>query len=276
MSIEVEEAIESRKYSSQRRNGVTSESIECVYFIFGTDDTAVAKAYGPQDGDAYPDARVQSVVVSRSASVEKVGGPDGGMCKVMVSYGPPEQAPPPSDEPEYELSLMAETVHIESAISQDHYPPASDAVGTAIGVDADKVQGVDVYVPKSTYKEVKYVSSLSRQFKQRLSRVSGCINDRAWKDWAAGEVLFLGATATRKGQGKWKLEFNFSIQQSLAQSIDTDSGLQEFTKVGWDYIWIEKARRKSSDGSQVMNTNAAVHVAKVYPAEDFSLLGLGT
>jgi hypothetical protein len=279
MSLILEELVGSRSLSEGRKEGALERTLEKIYVIKGTDDPEDPDilALGPQSGEALGDGRLGLFVSGRKFDVLKVNsnGSDGAL-KLTITYGPPERLPNNNEsDPEYELSTMAETAHIEQAQSQTHYPSDPNHVGTAIGVTSDKIEGVDIYVPKGTYTQTKELASLSSSYRAMLMNMTGTINSAAWKGWNAFEVLFLGVTARRKGYGIWKLQYSFAIQPSVAQSFDTVSGTVGFTKLGWDYMWLERVRSATDDGTQVQQQIEAVHVARVYQTSNFGALGLG-
>jgi hypothetical protein len=279
MSLILEELVGSRSLTEGRKEGALERTLEKIYVIRGTDDPEDPDilALGPQSGEALGDGRLGLFVSGRKFDVLKVNsnGNDGAL-KLTITYGPPERLPNNNDsDPEYELSTMAETAHIEEAQSQSHYPNDPNNVRNAIGVASDKIEGVDIYVPKGTYTQTKELFSLSSSYRAMLMNMTGTVNNAAWKGWNAYEVLFLGVTARRKGYGVWKLQYSFAIQPSIAQSFVTVGGAVNFTKNGWDYMWLERHESATESGNQTQRDIEAVHVARVYPATSFSALGLG-
>lgn len=278
MTLSIEELASSRKQKESPRDGTFETTLETHWLIKGSDDpnSPAVKALGPQPGESYGGGSTNLWLNSREWEILKLGGAQG-VIKLIATYGPPQRLPQqPGDEPVYELSTMAETAHIERALSQSHYPNSASSVGMAIGVNDGKVDGVDIYVPKGTYSETKEVQTLSAAMFSKLMGITGCVNNAAWKYWQKGEVLFLGVQINRTGRfGVWKLKFNFAIQPTVSQSIETDAGNQNFNKTGWDYMWFEKKAAANAAGDEVMHSTAAVHVAKVYPDADFGLIGIG-
>ena len=278
MALTITELAQSRKQKESPRDGTFETTLETLWKITGSDDPSspAVKALGPQPGDAYGDPAANLWLNSREWEIIKIGGVNG-VIRLTATFGPPQRLPvQPGDEPQYELSTMAETTHIERALSQSHYPSSADSVDLAIGVADGKVDGVDIYVPKGTYSETREMQTLSTAMFAKLMGLTGCVNNAAWKYWQKGEVLFLGAQINRTGRfGVWKLKYSFAIQPTMSESIATDSGNQSFNKTGWDYMWFEKKSAANVAGDQVLHTISAVHVAKVYPDADFTQLGIG-
>jgi len=278
MPLAITEDHDSRETTETRREGRLELGLERKYTITGSDDPGdnSVRALGPQPGEVYGDGTLGMYVTARKYSVLKPTGASGAI-RLAVTYGPPEKLPDNNnaDEPEYELSTMAETIHLEKALAQEHFPASMNSAGLAIGVNGEQIDGVDVYVPKGTYTESRYIQTLNAKFRTILFQLTGCVNDAPFKGFALGEVLFLGARARRRGYGVWKLEYQFSIQLSVAQSIDTEGGPQAFEKEGWHYLWLERGKIGAEDNSKVQHTIRAAHVAQVYPYGSFALLGIG-
>lgn len=271
----ISEDYNSRQTRRFKRDGVLETNVECKFTILGADDPLDedVKLMGPQDGEQFGDGSHNLFVFERSWEVEKPQ--PGGIMRLLVKYGPPERLPKDnSNEPQYEFSTAGETAHIERALtSQTHYPPSANGVGDLIGVSPDKIEGVDVFVPKPSWKQTREIDNLTAAYVRILTDLSNTVNNSPWKFWQANEVLFLGVNANRKGRGKWNLDFQFSISPNTQQSILTEAGAQNFEKPGWDYMWVEKKQVASE--AQVTHSVKAVHVARVYPRTNFALLGLG-
>ncbi len=71
----------------------------------------------------------------------------------------------------------------------------------AIGVTADSVEGVDIAVPVYQFAETHYQpdSVITPTYKGTLFSLTGRTNNGAFKGFAAGEVLFLGAAGSKRG-----------------------------------------------------------------------------
>lgn len=263
----------SRSTSEERRDRNLELTVDVIYLLRGADDPLDedVRAEGPQYADAYDGVQPLYVIARKWEVLLPKGG--NGLIKLTVTFGHPSRLV--VSENEIELSTMADTVHLERAIDQAHYPdPDPNNVGLAIGVSSDKIEGVDVFVPKATYSETMELDEIDDDYRDTLITLVGTINDATFKGWDEDEVLFLGANVTRTGNGPFKLKFTFGISYNTTEMIDTTAGAQTVTKNGWDYLWLEKAQTSGDGGTTVSNTILAVHVAQVYPQADFSLLGV--
>ena len=66
----------------------------------------------------------------------------------------------------------------------------------------ENVEGVDIAIPVYNFSETHYKSaaSVSTSYRLALFRVTGTVNSSSFRGFAAGEVLFLGASGSRRGE----------------------------------------------------------------------------
>jgi len=272
MSVTLTELATSRGTTEERRDTNLELTTDVIYILQGSDnplDSSI-RAYGPQYGDPY-DGVQPLYVISRKWEVLLARG-SAGVMKLIVTFGHPSRLV--VSENEIEINALTDTLHIEQAIDATHYPSDINSVDKAIGVSEEKIEGVDIFVPKATYSETMELDTFDDSYRDTLIDMVGTVNDDTFKGWAAGEVIFLGATVTKRGSGKFKLKFNFGVSFNKTLSIVTDSGTESVTKFGWDYLWFEKSRKSADSGATVKQSIQVAHTAQVYPVADFSLLGV--
>lgn len=186
------------------------------------------------------------------------------------------------------------TQHITQAIPSETFPngehrfhtgsPAAPSMKGAIGVDGDSVQGVDIVVPQLTWTETYDVPNLyvSTAYVKKVSSLTGTVNDAAFRGFAAGEVLFLGASGSQqwdsdKGDGPWSLSYKFvaSANQGPGQTFPaiTIGDIEDIEKDGHDYLWIRY--EDAVDSSTLLKRPKFVYVNKVYRRTNFAELGIG-
>jgi len=90
------------------------------------------------------------------------------------------------------------------------------------GVTADGVEGVDITVPVYQFSETHYRTDaqVTGAYKGAIFTCTGKTNAGAFKSFAAGEVLFLGATGSKRGDGPdddWEITFRFAPPASPNQ-----------------------------------------------------------
>jgi hypothetical protein len=154
----------------------------------------------------------------------------------------------------------------------------------AIGVDNDSVQGVDIVIPNLTWTETYDVPStyVTTDYVKNLSRITGTVNDAAFRGFAAREVLFLGASGSqdwdeKKGDGPWTLSFKFVANANAGSGATipplTVGSIGNIQKDGHEYLWVRYEDNVENDS--LIKEPKHVYVNKVYRDEDFSQLGIG-
>lgn len=182
------------------------------------------------------------------------------------------------------------TQHITQAINETAYGPGEGGSGAptfnkAIGVDGDSVAGVDIVVPQLTWSEQYDVPStyVTDAYIKGLATVTGSVNDATFRTFAAGEVLFLGASGSQewddtRGDGPWSLSYKFAASPNAgsgktipAITIGSISGIQ---KKGHEYLWVRYEPGVESD--TLIKVPRGVYVNEVYRSASFSALGIGS
>lgn len=186
------------------------------------------------------------------------------------------------------------TQHITQAIPSDTFPqgeqrfhtgsPAAPNMFGAIGVDGDSVAGVDIVVPQLTWTETYDVpwQYVTTAYIKGLSGLTGTVNNAAFRGFAAGEVLFTGASGSQqwdsdKGDGPWSLSYKFVAAANQGEgktfpavTIGEITGIE---KDGHDYLWVRYEDAVSND--TLLKKPKFVYVNKVYRRTAFSQLGIG-
>lgn len=186
------------------------------------------------------------------------------------------------------------TQHVTQAIGSDTFPdgeqrfhtgsPAAPNMFGAIGVDGDSVNGVDIIIPQLTWTESYDVPNqyVSTSYIKTVSSLTGTVNNAAFRTFAAGEVLFAGASGSQqwdsdKGDGPWSLSYKFiaSPNQGSGKTLPaiTVGAITGVEKDGHDYLWVRYEDSVSND--TLFKRPKFVYVNKVYRRADFSKLGLG-
>ena len=126
---------------------------------------------------------------------------------VTEEYGLTEQtAQENSFGEEWVWNLGAQMTRITAVTEpskQTHYPPSAD-VGTVIGWDGERVEGVSVYRPTQTLKVTKHFEEkdLDNELKTAHS-IQNKTNNGGWKFYQKGEVLFAGASIRKNAPDDW-------------------------------------------------------------------------
>jgi len=113
-------------------------------------------------------------------------------------------------------------------------------------------------------------AKVTSAYKGRLVALTGNTNSATWGDFEIGEVLFLGASGSKRGKGDWEITFNFAASPNMTDlSVGDITGI---AKKGWEYLWIEYDESDDQAAMHVVKRPFAVHVERVYPEDDFAKL----
>lgn len=165
--------------------------------------------------------------------------------------------------------------------SERLYPPNEGvSMHYAIGVDGDSVAGVDIITPQLTWSESYDVPGayVTAAYIKAVAELTGTVNKASFRTFAAGEVLFLGATGSQewdseKGDGPWNLSYKFSASSNVTEMNVGD--ITGITKKGHEYLWILYEAEVNAPKAVLLKKPKIVYVNNVYLDGDFSALGLG-
>jgi len=173
------------------------------------------------------------------------------------------------------------TKHMSHAIEQtcvysDDGEEEDDADGGIgwngkFGTEAEYT-GVDVPIADMRQSYTKTVSSskMSTSYKKKVADLVGKVNSSSWKGWAAGEVMFLGMSASGPSKKKVTVTYNFRIIPN--ESDCKIAGKSIGSKKGFEYIW---ARNVSEvDDDEAKQKVAKIYKSKVCESGSFSALGI--
>jgi hypothetical protein len=271
--------------SRQLKATTDGQQLTRVFLVHGTDDPAAAKDIGPKVGDL-DDVLPTFICEDRTAVWFASGGEVANIVQITCTYS--NAGAPPSggsgQEPTFSYDFGAESEHVDRALAQVHYGGTPERVGDLINVTDEEVQGTEINAPildlveEHIFSEAEFSPSMRRALRDHMQKT----NSAAWREFAIGEALFVGASA-RKQSKRWYVTFQFRIrrnEESLAFTVYSKRGIaqpQSVVKLGWQYLWVESIRLPgAADPTKIRIVPHAVHVATVYDSVDFSLLGIGS
>lgn len=265
MAITVREKWESRP-STEGEN----RSVDLLFTVHGTADDLEAKAALVATAPlSYDGLFRQSAHIERIAEQSWEGS---------VRYG--KREPMETGDSSYQFDTGGGTQHITQSLQTvgRYAPPgktAPDFQG-AIGATHDSVEGVDVTVPIYNFSETHYVAaeSVTGPYKAALFYLTGKVNRSAFRNFAAGEVLFLGASGSKRGDEDWEITFRFAASPNVeGLSLGPISGIN---KKGWEYLWVRYADDEDTAAKTLVKKPVAAYVERVYEDGDFAGLGIGS
>ena len=251
----------------------TSTSATVPYFVFDVADEDEALAYAAENTSTYFSGMPRTSIDIDERINENT-------FKVTVKYQSSSSSLDIDDnepEPTFSFDTGGATMHLSQSLDTDGiYPDDAPDYGGAIGYDGENVNGVDVVQPVMNFSETHYFkpSRVTTSFKRTIARLTGTVNNDSFRGYDAGEVLFLGASGTRRGTSSkslWEITYRFSV--SLTKE-DFDVGdISISRKSGWDYLWVRYA--DTPEDGEVLKKPSSAYVERVYERESFGSLGLG-
>ena len=274
----VEEAYSEREQKVNAKGQITE--IEIPYFVFEAEneDAALSAARAKAASHTVEGMDLDSVEVMERINKDT--------WKVKASYEDEDGGSNDDDDDgEEETSSFAfdtggGTMHRNQSLKTVAKVPndAPDFNG-AIEVDNEgNVNGIDVTMPVLNFTETHTMagSRVSTSYRKSVAALTGTVNKASFRGFAAGEVLFLGASGTKRSKkpnAPWEITFRFAVSPN--QSGLEVGKLKISSKKGWDYLWVRYADRVSDNKKNVIKEPVAAYVEQVYPEGDFGNLGLG-
>lgn len=268
MPVTVDEKFESRQVTTG-----TSPAVELRYVIRGTNDDRVARAALVAGSPALYDPWGSGLLFlpRDTITIQPLGDE---LWEGIVHYGPVPQ----TTESVFSFDTGGGTQHVTHSLATVGRcaPPgktAPDFQG-AIGVTADSVEGVDITVPVYQFAETHYLpnTTVTPAYKATLFALTGKVNSAAFKGFAAGECLFLGAAGAKRGQGDWEIAFRFAASPNVTNLAIGD--ITGISKKGWEYLWVRYADSEDAIAKALVKKPIGVYVEQVYPYGDLNALGI--
>ena len=277
MATRVEEAYSERDQTINAKGEVTEIEIPYLVFEAADEDAALAAARTKAASRT-----VSGMVLDEVEVTERV---NKDTWKVKAIYKDEDSDDPDEPDEDEETTSFAfdtggGTMHRNQSLKTVSKVPndAPDFNG-AIEVDNEgNVNGVDVTMPVLNFTETHVMkgSRVSTSYKKSVAALTGTVNRSGFRGFSAGEVLFLGASGTKRGKkndSPWEITFRFAVSPN--QSSLQVGKLKVSNKRGWDYLWVRYADKVAENKKNVIKEPVAAYVEQVYPEGDFGNLGLG-
>ena len=192
---------------------------------------------------------------------------------------PQPQAPEPTDPmgPQYGFDTTGQTVHITQSLETVASGFAVPLAGApdhqrAIGVDKDKVNGVDVTAPKLEWTCTATRAICTFAYVNAIGTLTGKTNAEAFYGFPAKSVLYLGATGQYGQDQRWTVTHKFAYSANKV-NVNVGNGIVVGPKNGWDYLWVAYSDAVSNDRAVQIPT--AAYVERVYETGNFAIIEIG-
>jgi hypothetical protein len=270
---------------TQSGNGISistgkSPTVKIEYIASGSSDRDLILSALADEAES--SVLVEGVpLVRKNFEVEEVEG-ERGVWRATANFsGINTQVSPGEYQESWEFG--DDSVHITQSVRGSPVASYTRPGGTsgshngAIGVQSDgSVAGTDIDLAALTWTETHIfeASEFTAAYKRKVYMVKmRPVNDAPFRGFAAGEVRFRGASATRRQDGKWELTFKFSASPNATGLVVGD--ITGIAKNGWEYLWVEYERTDDSTNKVMITRPRAAYVEQVYLSSDFEDLGIG-
>ena len=277
MTTRVEEAYSERDQTINAKGEVTEIEIPYLVFEAADEDAALAAARTKAASRT-----VSGMVLDELEVTERVNKDTWKVKAIDKDEDSDDPVDPDEDEEttSFAFDTGGGTMHRNQSIKTVSKVPndAPDFNG-AIEVDNEgNVNGVDVTMPVLNFTETHTMngSRVTTSYKKTVAALTGTVNSSGFRGFSAGEVLFLGASGTKRGKkndSPWEITFRFAVSPN--QSSLQVGKLKVSNKRGWDYLWVRYADKVAENKKNVIKEPVAAYVEQVYPEGDFGNLGLG-
>ena len=277
MATRVEEAYSERDQTVNAKGEVTE--IEIPYLVFEAENEDAALAAARSKAASHT---VSGMVLDEVEVTERVNRDTWKVKAIWKDEDSDDPDDPDEDEEttSFAFDTGGGTMHRNQSLKTVSKVPndAPDFNG-AIEVDNEgNVNGVDVTMPVLNFTETHTMngSRVTTSYKKTVAALTGTVNSSGFRGFSAGEVLFLGASGTKRAKkpnAPWEITFRFAVSPN--QSSLQVGKLKVSNKRGWDYLWVRYADKVAENRKNVIKEPVAAYVEQVYPTGDFGNLGLG-
>jgi len=281
----------SRSASVSRKGRKAESTVEVSYLAFGTSSDTDVHTYANTFFSTNRFYRIGDyVLMVETYSLEYLGDE---AFRVRATYKTQGEDDPQNPNPRplkrtRNFDTTGGTTHITQAESETRFwigEPAAPNMNNAIGVDGDKVNGVDIVLPSLKWTETYDVPNVyvTAEYIRILASLTGTVNAGVFRTFSPGEVLFVGCSGSQqwdeeqRGNGPWSLSYKFVAEANAGPGQSTPAltvgQITDIEKAGHDYMWIYYEDDVASD--TLLRRPKFVYVNQVYRRTDFSALGLG-
>lgn len=144
----------------------------------------------------------------------------------------------------------------------------------AINVEGDQVKGVDKVVPLFNFSETWVFRSeyLVTSYIATLYELTGTVNQKPWRVFDGGEVLFMGARGEISSNAE-ATSVTFTFQARPNASNFKVGNIEVTGKLGWEQMSV--MYETSAGPATIIRKPQFVFINSVYDAKDFGRLSLG-
>jgi hypothetical protein len=169
-------------------------------------------------------------------------------------------------------SASVQNVRLKNSrgVVASYVPSGATAVDNKglLGLDEDGVpQGVDIPTPRAVASAANIVSTMSASTEATMQGIVGCVNNATYRGRPAGTLLCTGVSINQQSESRWEVAANFEYSANETGIVIGD--ITVTSKLGWQYLDIQYAKKKDGTGRSVtVPVQATVH--NVFPTANFA------
>lgn len=206
-------------------------------------------------------------------------GSDFWQCEAVYGYRRSQKSNLPG-YPRYEFSTSGGTQHITQSLETlKAYPSTGEVAynfGGALCVGRDgEVGGTDIPAPEMRFSidETRQATDVTFAYVNLVNSLTATVNNAAFSGYAAGEVLYLGATGRQINPNKWEIHHEFAVSRN-AINIRIGASIVIPQKYGWDFLWVFYQEREDPSLPAIVTYPVCAYVERVLNYANHNLLGL--
>lgn len=185
------------------------------------------------------------------------------------SYRPPEATL------RWGFNTSGGSVRVTHSKNTTRYPGTGPNFQGAIAVQSGgEPQGTDIVIPAlkltATYRWPK--NTVTTTYVNALASLSGCVNSAAVDVYAAGELLFLGASGEITPGLPTEIVYEFAASANATGL--TIGGISSIAKKGHEYLWVLWEDDEDTTAKRLVKKPLCVYVERVYTEASFATLGI--
>lgn len=143
-----------------------------------------------------------------------------------------------------------------------------------IGVTKDSVEGVEIGVRALKFSIRKRVprATITFDYVVLLHNMTFTVNNATFLGFAAGELLFTGASGSQATESDPEVTYNFIASPN--DILIPIGDIVVISKKGHDYLWVYCEEEEDATANMTVKRPLAAYVEQVYTTSNFSDLGI--
>ena len=242
-----------RVYEQRRQKRTYNESPSETreYVIEGSTDISVIEAalssatnvtYPPSSQFSGISGSTIGTLILKSVDISQSEEGDG-LWSATANWGKAKKREQPEkNDEEVTFDISPQTTKITQSLGTTSKQgigsdTAPDFKG-GIAYNGKTFQGCDKVIGSLSFTITQYkpIENITNAFVQQLEACVGCVNNATWRGRAAGEVLFMGVSGSKRSEDDFQLAFKFQSQpNATGLSVGEITGID---KLGWEHLWV--------------------------------------